>query len=67
MEAKKKTYKKYDSFETIIFNDDLDHLSILNDVNKKLRNYDKKEFGNFENKILENITKDLSEKRRKKG
>ena len=40
MEAKKKTYKKYDSFETIIFNDDLDHLSILDDVNKKLRNYD---------------------------
>jgi radical SAM protein with 4Fe4S-binding SPASM domain len=67
MEVKKKTYKKYDSFETIIFNDDLDHLSILDDVNKKLRNYDKKKFSNFENKILENITKDLSEKEEKKG
>ena len=42
METKKKTYKKYDSFETIIFNDDLDQFNILNNINEKLKNYDKK-------------------------
>jgi len=67
METKKKTYKKYDSFETIIFNDDLDQFNILNDINEKLRHYDKKKFSNFENKILENIIKDFSEKDEKKG
>ena len=67
METKKKTYKKYDSFETIIFNDDLDQFNILNNINEKLKNYDKKKFNNFENGILENIIKDLSEKGEKKG
>ena len=67
METKKKTYKKYDSFETIIFNDDLYQFNILNNINEKLKNYDKKKFNNFENGILENIIKDLSEKGEKKG